>query len=403
MVIDSAGAMTPPKPMRRAYRGATTTAAPQSMLNANAQTPELPKKSLGAYHRNPAVNKTTKLTSPDEMGCCFGIGFRANMKPCCMKFGQMSKAACLLTKQKPPSAAEGGSGWRWARKCPSSAKEAFVWTLKGNAHRFSEDFARKAPRTYKTNKLTLTPLSTKWKHLYFRAVDASRDYLESTDTTFVHGSSATDKEYVNGLRERLYNFNDGSAYSFAVLSPDEKSCLGAVTLFPVDHTREYLPTSVEVESWMIPEATVGDLDIHLTEELVKWLTSQWGFTEVQFRVPDSSSRGMHVAETAGLDLTTSSLGPPGQGFQFFVNQLELFSGPGGRAVRPGCKAHAECGKKADFCMVEDDSQGYFENVCSSCKACDDEVAIDGHCPQTPACQRMVEIGRQEHDDDDEEL
>lgn len=264
-------------------------------------------------------------------------------------------------------------------------------------HRFSKQFAKIAPTVWKTDHLTLYPLSPEWGHLDYQALNVTHKLLNESHGWFAGGwDDFKLEDNIREMEDHLQDWKDGRAYDLTVLSPDETECIGCVYIRPVDQTQKHLPTSAEINIWVIPRVLAADLDVHLAQTLVEWLTSKaWGFSEVQLRVRESFGRGMHLGKAAGLHLASSVFGPPDHREAFFVNSLELFSGPWGRiaADRPGCKAHSECGSSSQFCMAIDDR---FKNLCSSCYEClDDDMAIDGICPLTPQCVRLYEDGRKD--------
>merc|ERR1719424_121603 len=181
-----------------------------------------------------------------------------------------------------------------------------------------------------------------------------------------------------------------------------KSALVVLIFAQSINRQKNLPTSIEINVWVIPKALEVDLDIHLVQTLVAWLTSEeWGFTEVQLRIRNSFERHHQVASAAGLQTTGATLGADESKEAWFVNNISLFSGPSGRtaAARKGCKSHAECKSTAKFCEAIDEE---FKNKCAPCSVFQEESSIDGLVPDTPECKKSAEENRQSQGEEGEE-
>ena len=146
-------------------------------------------------------------------------------------------------------------------------------------NRFSSDFALTAPRHFHHDQFTLLPAGPRFAAMDWAALNSSVKELQQSHGWFVEANhdAGTIEDNKETMEESQEKFNRGSGYDFVVLAPDQKSSLGGVNLLPVG---TQLNHSVEIDYWLSTAVRGRDIDTHLVQTLLTWLTSGvWGFKE----------------------------------------------------------------------------------------------------------------------------
>lgn len=117
------------------------------------------------------------------------------------------------------------------------------------------------------------------------------------------------------------------AFTFTVMRPDEKMCLGCLYLKPLDVTfsllgaasppLQFTEPASSASFWLRPEASAVGLDRYLLDTLHSWFQDAWGFTEVLLAANDGEQRNLQLFAAAGLPHMLELAGAQGQRWSFF--------------------------------------------------------------------------------------
>ncbi len=144
-----------------------------------------------------------------------------------------------------------------------------------------DDFA--VPQTLKAEKFVLHPLTIKHVEKDFEAVMSSIDHLQKQIPPEVfHGvwpdRAMTQEDDMIDLAWHQVEFRNRTSFTYTVLSPDEKTCLGCVYIFPP----RFSDGDAEVFLWVRQSELASGLDGVLFNAVKEWLKNAWPFKNVTF-------------------------------------------------------------------------------------------------------------------------
>ncbi len=160
------------------------------------------------------------------------------------------------------------------------------------------------PESIRTERLVLRPLRASDVENDFDAVMSSapelRRWSESdwpADDFTVAGNFADLERHEREHAERL-------AFTYTVLDPSERRCLGCVYIVPVrDEARELCAGWTDaacVGFWVRASEMPADLDQHLLATLLRWFRTEWSFDGVLFTNAAAEERQARLLAEAGL-------------------------------------------------------------------------------------------------------
>ncbi|AUX45014.1 hypothetical protein SOCE26_064930 [Sorangium cellulosum] len=133
-----------------------------------------------------------------------------------------------------------------------------------------------APTTLETSRLRLRPLTV---HDVVRDYDAVMTSVEHLAGAGMFGDwprGLTLEQNLIDLGWHQKNHTIGAAFTYTVLSLDERTCLGCVYIEPTD-----VPgCEAEVLLWVRQSELASGLDEHLYVAVRAWLSSEWPFQRV---------------------------------------------------------------------------------------------------------------------------
>ena len=103
-------------------------------------------------------------------------------------------------------------------------------------------------------------------------------------------------------QEHEQEHDEGIAFTYTVLSPTERTCLGCVY---IEHLKEGPMKGDYVAMlrfWVHQSYLDRDLDKLLLKDLIDWLKDEWVFSRVIFSVADADKRQVKIATESGLEL-----------------------------------------------------------------------------------------------------
>lgn len=163
------------------------------------------------------------------------------------------------------------------------------------------------PRTLRTWRMALEPLTLDHAELDYAAFMGSREHLRET---LQWGSwpsdDATVEENRADLERHWREHQANEAYTYAVLTPDRSRELGCVYLKPLPEG-ENVPEDiaalarpgVRVAYWVVEDSLDDDFDAYLVQRLTNWLRSDWRFRSILMPIHTNNPRGMTIARNHG--------------------------------------------------------------------------------------------------------
>jgi hypothetical protein len=167
------------------------------------------------------------------------------------------------------------------------------------------------PEQMRTDEFLLRPLRTTDVELDYDAVLSSREMLRR----WGGGSWPSDDFPLEGnlsdLDEHQSEHEEGVAFTFTVMNPNQTECLGCVYLTPLQNMRRWLlETAGEINDftvvcrfWARQSRLADGLDGRLFTALRSWLNNDWAFNKIYFRTNSNDPRQIQLFKDAGLSPT----------------------------------------------------------------------------------------------------
>jgi RimJ/RimL family protein N-acetyltransferase len=142
------------------------------------------------------------------------------------------------------------------------------------------------PREKRTERLSLRPLRTSDAERDYDAVMSSAAELRRCRGSEWPSDDFSLAENLADLERHEREHDEGTAFTYTVLAPDEARCLGCVYIVPVwleaAGLCEGAAHAACVGFWVRTSEWVNDLDRHLLAALRAWLKMEWSFDCVLF-------------------------------------------------------------------------------------------------------------------------
>ncbi len=170
-----------------------------------------------------------------------------------------------------------------------------------------------------TEQLRLEPLTTRHVALDYAAVIRSRTMLRTWSGSGWPADDFSLDDNLTDLARHEKEHLDREAFTYTVLSPDGKSCLGCVYLVP---NTVSLLTPREADTlarfWLATPLADSGLDGLLLDTLRRWLPDEFAFGRVLFHVNSRDADQLRLLRAAGL-VERAAAPIPGRGglFVFF--------------------------------------------------------------------------------------
>jgi RimJ/RimL family protein N-acetyltransferase len=169
------------------------------------------------------------------------------------------------------------------------------------------------PELFQTADFSLQPLLATHVALDYDAVMEDPTYLRSWSQSSWPADHFTFSENLDDLKRHEREHNEGSAYTYTVLSPDTRQCLGCVYITPIGVriASSHIPTShlpnaddhvADVCFWVRPSLQKLGIDSALVSALKNWFVTEWQFDQLFFHTSAEDHRQRKLLHQAGLDL-----------------------------------------------------------------------------------------------------
>ena len=160
-----------------------------------------------------------------------------------------------------------------------------------------------------TDTFRLEPLTAAHVELDYQAVMASRHILRVWSGTSWPADDFTLAGNLEDLERHDREHRDGEAFTYTVLDPEGRVCLGCVYIWPlsdlVDSNPEVLADVGNAEAvvgfWVREDRLADGLEGILFETLERWLADQWSFDTLRFSVSSADDRQRSLMESSGLE------------------------------------------------------------------------------------------------------
>jgi RimJ/RimL family protein N-acetyltransferase len=166
------------------------------------------------------------------------------------------------------------------------------------------------PAGLETGDFVLEPLTVEHVELDLAALLSSPEMLREWSGTTWPEEGFTLEENRQDLARHHREHREREAFTYTVLSPDRRTCLGCVYITPLawqaEANRGALDGVVDDEAvvgfWVVERRLADGLDARLLEALRTWLASSWSFSSVAFVAPRAHQRQIDLFSDAGLTL-----------------------------------------------------------------------------------------------------
>lgn len=180
------------------------------------------------------------------------------------------------------------------------------------------------PVELKTPQFTLLPLTPAHVKLDFAALMDSKQMLRLWSGSSWPTDEFTLENNLEDLEWHDMEHQDRIAFTYTVLSPDEKECLGCIYIKPLQLFQNQLPAQVApitnldaaTRFWIREPYLVHRLDVQLLNVLIDWFESDWQFGRHFFHARCVHGQQVQLLERSGLS-KQFSLNLPSRGGEFF--------------------------------------------------------------------------------------
>jgi len=158
--------------------------------------------------------------------------------------------------------------------------------------------AFEAPQAITTARMRLEPLQPKFNQLDYDAAQSSSEHLRMTLQWGQWPSADMTIDQNRGDLERHWKeFIEHEAYTYTVLEPSGKACLGCVYLYPLSGS----PRTLQMTYWVTVDQLDEELDVHLVDTMLDMFEATWPVDQVVLDLPVQNPRGMKILEQRRLD------------------------------------------------------------------------------------------------------
>jgi hypothetical protein len=167
------------------------------------------------------------------------------------------------------------------------------------------------PTDLRSTRLTLRMLSAEDVDLDLDAVEASRAQLLRRSGGRWPRLGFHWRDNLSDLVGHQIEHLQRRAFTYTVMAPDGRRCLGCLYLRPLGEQLDRLgappdllagtaPRSTTATFWLRPDALAIGLDRHLLTLLRSWFRQAWSFSDALLLTNDAEVRVRRLAETTNL-------------------------------------------------------------------------------------------------------
>jgi hypothetical protein len=164
-----------------------------------------------------------------------------------------------------------------------------------------------------TETFCLEPLKSSHVNLDYDAVITSRDLLNKWSHSSWPGATFTVEENLEDLERHEKEHLERVAFTYTILNPDKKECLGCVYINPLselldepENIKDKYSVSMKyscfVRFWIRQSKIGEEPDLELLKTLVKWFREDWQFTYVSYCTFEDDNHQVEMFRKADLKL-----------------------------------------------------------------------------------------------------
>ena len=159
----------------------------------------------------------------------------------------------------------------------------------------------KVPHSLHSSSFILRPLLETDVELDYQAVMSSQEFLLAlTDGRWPRKGFTIEENRADLIHHESLH-KKGEEFTYTIINPTEKECLGCLYILPLKPTLERflnsetlivqnLPDySVYTYFWLTPSARKANLQKLLLESLIQWFKKDWYFSQVVFLIKPTNS------------------------------------------------------------------------------------------------------------------
>lgn len=185
------------------------------------------------------------------------------------------------------------------------------------------------PAALRSDAFVLRPLRAADVDLDYEAVMAAQEALRRDNGGRWPRPDFTLEENLTDLQGHEADFHARRGFTYTVLDPTERRCLGCVYVYPTadehgtSRPKRFSPVSTcshsradangggdardeaEVRFWVRQDGVIADFDRHLLAALLPWLREDFPFTRVRSPAWGSDERRTTILSEAGLRLVAA--------------------------------------------------------------------------------------------------
>ena len=188
------------------------------------------------------------------------------------------------------------------------------------------------PTAYRNEEFVLCPLRTSHVEIDYAALMVSKEMLRRWGGGAWPADNFDLEANLADLAEHQKEHETGLAYTFTLLNPAEDECLGCVYIEPLfrylelgRQTKPAHETSASdfkavVRFWVKQPRLIDNLDRRLFQALIAWISKEWVFNQVFFRVNSRDRRQVALVEEAELQLHYT-LHVPGRNGKYLLYEV----------------------------------------------------------------------------------
>jgi RimJ/RimL family protein N-acetyltransferase len=160
------------------------------------------------------------------------------------------------------------------------------------------------PEGWRSERALLRPLHASDVAADYEAVMSSPAMLRRWSQSDWPADDFTLAENLADLQRHEREHEEGVAYTFTVLDPAERRCLGCVYLQPLrpeeSAWRAGARHAVRVAFWVRESEIAEGLDRHVVELLRDWLRESWSFDRAIFSASERDERQVRLLKESGF-------------------------------------------------------------------------------------------------------
>lgn len=174
--------------------------------------------------------------------------------------------------------------------------------------------ADRAPVQFRTDEFLVRPLRETDAELDYEAVMESREFLRVWEQSTWPADDFTVEANRKDLARHERQHEEGESFTYTVMRPDERECLGCVYIFPTSapmYSRAQI-SALDDDAWSGHEAAVyfwvrqsrlaDGLDRRLLDALGTWFRQEWGMARPLVVTNEQFLQQVAVIESGGLQL-----------------------------------------------------------------------------------------------------